>query len=414
MQYQFAFYNLRETFMPAFSPFTPEQAAIFANDHSALFGEHSQLQSAAVGVNTQNRLFRVKNQFGSSLIVKQVLPYIGGAGESWVPTQDRARIEAELLKIHGALVPDHVVEVLHYDAGCSALLLEDLSQLQLLRTGLIGGKQYPLLAEHISTYLAHCSFYTSDFALDGPFKKARTAQFLNPQLCLMSEELFFTDPYCNHDRNQFDIALRPLVQQLWFDEAVKAEVAELKAKFESCPQALLHGDLQLGSIFVGSGHTKVIDGEYAFYGPIGFDLGNFLGSLLLHYTALPGLIAEPAHRQQQADYLRQQIEQTEALFCQKFLALAARNTKDIALQSERYQQRFVAQVVKDALGYAGCEMLRRVIGQQKVADFSTIKDKRLKLQCETAALQLGRKLLLQHSDLTSVSTVLGWLQQQQS
>ena len=400
--------------MPAFSPFTPEQAAIFANDHSALFGEHSQLQSAAVGVNTQNRLFRVKNQFGSSLIVKQVLPYIGGAGESWVPTQDRARIEAELLKIHGALVPDHVVEVLHYDAGCSALLLEDLSQLQLLRTGLIGGKQYPLLAEHISTYLAHCSFYTSDFALDGPFKKARTAQFLNPQLCLMSEELFFTDPYCNHDRNQFDIALRPLVQQLWFDEAVKAEVAELKAKFESCPQALLHGDLQLGSIFVGSGHTKVIDGEYAFYGPIGFDLGNFLGSLLLHYTALPGLIAEPAHRQQQADYLRQQIEQTEALFCQKFLALAARNTKDIALQSERYQQRFVAQVVKDALGYAGCEMLRRVIGQQKVADFCTIKDKRLKLQCETAALQLGRKLLLQHSDLTSVSTVLGWLQQQQS
>ena len=316
--------------MPAFSPFTSEQAAIFANEHSALFGEHSQLQSVTVGMNTQNRVFRVKNQSGTSLIVKQVLPYVGGAGESWVPTQDRARIEAELLKIHGALVPDHVVEVLHYDATCSALLLEDLNQLQLLRTGLIGAKQYPLLADHISTYLAHCCFYTSDFALDGPFKKARTAQFLNPQLCLMNEELFFTDPYCNHDRNQFDPALRPLVQQLWFDETVKAEVAELKAKFESCPQALLHGDLQIGSIFAGDEQTKVIDGEYAFYGPIGFDLGNFLGSLLLHYTALPGLIAAPEHRQQQAEYLRQQIEQSEILFCQKFLALAARDTKDIA------------------------------------------------------------------------------------
>ena len=259
--------------MPAFSPFTPEQAAIFANDHSELFGEHSQLQSVAVGVNTQNRVFRVKNQYGTSLIVKQVLPYVGGAGESWVPTQDRARIEAELLKIHGALVPEHVVEVLHYDASYSALLLEDLSQLQLLRTGLIGAKQYPLLADHVSTYLARCSFYTSDFAMDSPFKKARTTQFMNPQLCLMSEELFFTDPYCNHDRNQFDMALRPLVQQLWFDEALKAEVAELKAKFESCPQALLHGDLQIGSIFVDTEQTKVIDGEYAFYGPIGFDLG---------------------------------------------------------------------------------------------------------------------------------------------
>jgi len=400
--------------MPAFSPFTPEQAATFANDHSALFGEQSQLHSVVVGVNTQNRVFRVKNQAGTSLIVKQVLPYVGGAGESWVPTQDRARIEAELLKIHGALVPEHVVEVLHYDADASALLLEDLNQLQLLRTGLIGARQYPLLAEHISTYLAHCSFYTSDFSLDGPFKKARTAQFLNPQLCLMTEELFFTDPYCNHDRNQFDMALRPLVQQLWFDEAVKAEVAELKAKFESCPQALLHGDLQIGSIFVGAEQTKVIDGEYAFYGPIGFDLGNFLGSLLLHYTALPGLITDTTHRQQQAEYLRQQIEQTETLFCQKFLALAARDTKDIALQSELYQQRFVRQVVKDALGYAATEMLRRVIGQQKVADFSSIKDKRLKLQCETVAIELGRKLLLQHTELSSVSTVLGWLQQQQT
>ena len=400
--------------MPAFTPFTPEQAASFANEHSALFGEQSQLQSAAVGVNTQNRVFRVKNQFGTSLIVKQVMPYVGGAGESWVPTQDRARIEAELLKIHGALVPDHVVEVLHYDAQYSALILEDLCQLQLLRTGLIGAKQYPLLAEHISTYLARCSFYTSDFAMDGPFKKARTTQFMNPQLCLMNEELFFTDPYCNHDRNQFDMALRTLVQQLWFDEALKAEVAELKAKFESCPQALLHGDLQIGSIFADTERTKVIDAEYAFYGPIGFDLGNFLGSLLLHYTALPGLIVDPANRQQQAEYLRQQIEQTENLFCQKFLALAARETKDIALQSELYQQRFVTQVIKDALGYAGTEMLRRVIGQQKAAEFSKISDKRLKLQCETAALHLGRKLILQHTGLSSVSTVLGWLQQQQS
>ena len=237
---------------------------------------------------------------------------------------------------------------------------------------------------------------------------------MNPQLCLMSEELFFTDPYCNHDRNQFDMALRPLVQQLWFDEALKAEVAELKAKFESSTQALLHGDLQIGSIFVDTEQTKVIDGEYAFYGPIGFDLGNFLGSLLLHYTALPGLIADPLNRQQQAEYLRQQIEQTESLFCQKFLALAARETKDLALQSELYQQRFVAQVIKDALGYAGTEILRRVIGQQKVADFSKISDKRLKLQCETAALHLGRKLILQHAELSSVSTVLGWLQQQQS
>ena len=124
--------------MPQYQRFTPDDAAVFANDHSELFGEHSQLQSVAVGVNTQNRVFRVKNQYGTSLIVKQVLPYVGGAGESWVPTQDRARIEAELLKIHGALVPEHVVEVLHYDATQAAMLLEDLAEYELLKPLITG------------------------------------------------------------------------------------------------------------------------------------------------------------------------------------------------------------------------------------------------------------------------------------
>lgn len=398
--------------MAGYQTFTPEQAAIFANDHSELFGELSQLSCQEFGDGNLNLVFRVKNQFGTSLIVKQALPYARCVGESWPLTLDRARIEAEVLLIHGKLVPDHTVEVLHYDKDKAAILLEDLGDLQILRHALIAGKQFPQLAEHISTYLAHTSFYTSDFALDGPFKKARTGQFLNPELCLITEDLFFTDPYCNHERNQFDAALKPLATALWFDEDLKAEVADLKAKFESSPQALLHGDVHSGSIFVDKEQTKLIDAEFGFYGPIGFDLGSFIGNLLLHYCALPGLISDPARRTAQQQYLREQLLATETLFKQKFLALAARETKDLALQSEKYQQRFVQQVCKDALGYAGTELIRRVIGLAHVADLEKITDKKLKNQCESAAIQLGRKLIMQHQQLSSITTVLGWLQEQ--
>lgn len=397
--------------MAGYQTFTPEQAAIFANDHSELFGEHSQLSCQEFGDGNLNLVFRVKNQFGTSLIVKQALPYARCVGESWPLTLDRARIEAEVLLIHGKIVPDHTVEVLHYDVGQAAILLEDLGELQILRHALIAGKQFPLLAEHISSYLAQTSFYTSDFALDGPFKKARTAQFMNPELCLITEDLFFTDPYCNHERNQFDAALKPLATSLWFDDDIKAEVAELKAKFESCPQALLHGDVHSGSIFVDQEQTKLIDAEFGFYGPIGFDLGSFIGNLLLNYCALPGLLTEPQRLAQQQAYLREQLTALEQLFKQKFLALAARETKDLALQNDIYQQRFVQQVITDALGYAGTELIRRVIGLAHVADLEKISDKKLKLQCETKALQLGRKLILQHRQLQSIATVLGWLQE---
>ncbi len=38
-------------------------------------------------------------------------------------------------------------------------------------------------------------------------------------------------------------------------------------------EALIHGDLHTGSVMVGGGRTVAIDPEFAFYGPVGFDLG---------------------------------------------------------------------------------------------------------------------------------------------
>ena len=38
-------------------------------------------------------------------------------------------------------------------------------------------------------------------------------------------------------------------------------------------EALIHGDLHTGSVMVGGGRAAAIDPEFAFYGPVGFDLG---------------------------------------------------------------------------------------------------------------------------------------------
>src|SRR5690606_31037901 len=118
-----------------------------------------------------NLVFRVENDKGISLIVKQALPYARCVGESWPLTIDRARIEAEVLLKHRKLCPDHTVEVLHYDAALAAILMEDLKDYRIARTELIAGKQFEHLAPQLATYLANTLYYTSDFALTGPNKK---------------------------------------------------------------------------------------------------------------------------------------------------------------------------------------------------------------------------------------------------
>ena len=59
-------------------------------------------------------------------------------------------------------------------------------------------------------------------------------------------------------------------------------------RFIERAQALTHGDLHTASIMVTTGSTQIIDSEFGFYGPMGYDIGAFLGNLILAYYAQNG------------------------------------------------------------------------------------------------------------------------------
>ncbi|WNO59760.1 hypothetical protein [Rheinheimera sp. MMS21-TC3] len=126
--------------------FTNDDAMQFADEHSGLFGSHSKLEAEK----NFNQVFRISNDKGSSLIVKQALPYAGYGNDNWPLTVDRARIEAEVLQKHHSLCPEHTVEVIHHDNELAAILLEDLKAYRILRTELIAAKSYPHLASQLA------------------------------------------------------------------------------------------------------------------------------------------------------------------------------------------------------------------------------------------------------------------------
>ncbi|SNY59675.1 5'-methylthioribose kinase [Arsukibacterium tuosuense] len=399
--------------MSEYKTFNADDAMAFADEHSELFGDHSKLTAEEFGDGNLNLVFRVENDKGTSLIVKQALPYARCVGESWPLTTDRARIEAEVLKMHRRFCPEHTVEVRYFDPVACAILMEDLKAFRILRSELNAGKKFNHLAPQMAKYLANTLFYTSDFIMSSENKKAEVARFLNPELCLITEDLFFTDPYCNHERNNIEPSILEKAKTLWHDDALKAEVAALKADFLSKPQALLHGDLHSGSIFIDSETCKVIDAEFGFFGPMGFDVGSLLGNLLLNYLACPGLHDFDDCSEQQS-FLLEQAEQLWQQFSEIFAELMARETQDPALENSLYQQRFLRQVFSDAAGYAGCELIRRTVGLAHVADFDSISDAGKRAQCQRNALKLGRELIMQRNDLNNISQLLNVVRYQQT
>lgn len=380
--------------MSQYHTFPPHDAVAYAQQYGGLDNPSDLTSAQEVGDGNLNLVFKIFDTHGvSRIIVKQALPYVRCVGESWPLTLDRARLEAQTLVEHYRHSPQHTVKIHHFDPALAVMVMEDLSDHRIWRGELIKGVYYPQAARQLGRYLAHTLFHTSDFYLHPHEKKARVAQFINPEMCEITEDLFFNDPYQIHERNSYPAALEADVAALRNDDALKTAVASLKHRFLSHAEALLHGDIHSGSVFVAGNSLKAIDAEFGYYGPIGFDVGTAIGNLLLNYCGLPGQLgirdAAAAREQRLSD-----IQQLWTTFRGEFLGLAEAKSRDAALAWPGYASAFLGKVWQDAVGFCGTELIRRSVGLSHVADIDTIADEAMRNECLRHAIQLGKALIV--------------------
>ncbi len=155
----------------------------------------------------------------------------------------------------------------------------------------------------------------------------------------------------------------------------------------------------------------MIDPEFAYFGPIGFDVGSVIGNLLLNWCGQHEQAGDAQERQDWRDWLLVQIDKLWHEFSREFSHLMAEQTVDESLQNPHWQARRMLQIWSDTLGFAGTELIRRTIGLAHVADLEIIEDAALRAQCEAMALQLGRELILQRNDIHSMTELLDLVRQ---
>jgi 5-methylthioribose kinase len=372
-----------------------------------------------VGDGNLNLVFIVEGEHGS-ICLKQALPYVRAAGPSWPMSPERAFFENAYYRAVAPHVAERIPKIYHYDAVLYCTLMERLSPHIILRHGLIAGRRYPNLAVHMGEYAAQACFFTSDLAEPFEQKMDRMAQFAaNKPLIRITVDLIFTDPYRRSERNHHTSPqLDALAAEVRADGPLKAAAARFGEKFLNYPQALLHGDLHSGSVMVTEDDTRVIDPEFAFCGPIGFDLGAFFGNLLLSWYSQPGHATASDDRVAYQAWILEQARVFWDTFRRRFLALWAEHaTGDAypatlfaapqdraALQAARH--RYVDSIFADMLGFGACKMIRRILGFAHVVDFDSIPDADLRGRCEANALALARRWLTQPERFSSIDAVL--------
>lgn len=385
---------------------------------SRLGGSPADWSIDEVGDGNLNLVFIVRGTRGG-IAVKQALPYVRLVGESWPLPLSRSHYEYRALMHQARLAPGLVPAVLHHNEALALIAMELLEPHIIMRKGLISGTRYPRFVDDITTFLARTLYLSSDLAVPAAQKKESIAAFSgNHALCKITEDLIFTDPYYQAEQNRWTSPwLDATAAGFREDLDLHVAISRLKLKFMCSPEALIHGDLHTGSIMVTESETRVIDPEFAFYGPMGFDVGAVLGNLVMNYLASVGHERLPCERASFEAWMLETIEYVWTEFSRKFLelwraeangdaypaVLFAGQAGGARLEVER--QAFMARLFQDTVGFSAAKIIRRILGLAHNIDFEWIENSLIRATCEARCLRLARAMLLDAPSFRSIGDV---------
>lgn len=383
-----------------------------------LGGSPASWSISEVGDGNLNLVFIVKGRSGG-IAVKQALPYVRLVGESWPLPLSRSHYEHLSLTHQARLAPGLVPAVLHQNDALALVVMELLEPHIIMRKGLVAGTIYPRFVDDITTFMARTLFLSSDLAVPAAEKKEGIAAFAgNHALCKITEDLIFTDPYRIAEQNRWTEPWLDATAAAFRDDLeLHVAISRLKLKFLNAPEALIHGDLHTGSIMVTERETKVIDPEFAFYGPMGFDVGAVIANLLMAYLASSGHERSPGDRRDFEAWVLLTVDQVWTEFARKFLELWRRERRGDAyptslfegeagaarLEAER--QRTMERLFEDTVGFAAAKIVRRILGLAHNIDFELIEDPKRRAVCEARSLRLARAMMVEPTAFRSIGDV---------
>ena len=170
---------------------------------------------------------------------------------------------------------------------------------------------------------------------------------------------------------------------------------------------------------VNAEDTRVIDPEFAFYGPMGFDVGALFANLVLNALSHFAHTPDAQVRADYQNYLLDLVRVIWTQFAQKFEALWIEHNRGELVPKAYWQypggndafsefrQRYLHEVLQDTAGHGACEMLRRMMGIVSISDIQSIADLKQRAVAERYAIRIGSRWVTERHSLNSIDDLLG-------
>ena len=387
-----------------------ENMAAYLQEKLPKFANAGPISVSAIGDSEEdnpgliNFIFRVNNG-KDRIIVKQGLEQIRAeVQQDYRVPLNRNRLEYTTLKLRNSLVAEYVPQVYGVDLENNVFFMEDVSYLGNARVELTKNYMFPLMGRQVAEYVAKSCFYTSEFYLDTPTFRELSKTYTNTEMRRVMEHWVFLreSPFGDSPITGW---MRKVLDD---DDELMAQTYLLRHQFMSTPEAMIHGDLHTSNLFLNEERLKVIDMEYTFAGPICYDIGYFLNSIISQYCSSFGrpFPTEEARREFQT-YILRTISDTYEYFMAYFKEYWDKDAKDYYRKSTAWRDKLMSKFLPDILGYAAIPGLGVILsGGDGWLDFRAIPDEDFRLDIKYLSATVSRHFLINRFKYTSMDQAL--------
>ena len=260
------------------------------------------------------------------------------------------------------------------------------------RAQLARGTAIDGLADRVARFLCDNHFYTSEFYLDTQEFRELDRRFVNTGMRAIMENWLFLRDTPTHKCPALTRHVLPYI----FADDIVVQSHQLRPKYMNSTQAFIHSDVHTSNIFADAGQIKVIDMEYTFAGPMAYDLGYFLASLVSQYcSAAFRPFPSQGERDDFKRYLLASIHTLVDGYQKRFAAHWDDEAKAVYRACPGFRDAFVEGLVPDTAGYAAMPMFTLCVSSFGFTqEFEIIPDEVLKLHALQLYCSLGRRFLM--------------------
>ncbi len=353
-----------------------------------------------------NFVFRISDS-EHSYIVKQSTYHLRRRGKPLNPA--RNRYEYEIMELRSKYVPQYVPKLYYGDSENNIFIMEDVSNLKLLRFQLNKNHYFPDLARQGAEYLAASHFYTSEFYMETKAYRRQLAHFMNAELRKVMEDGIFLnifaaegyDPDCGPEFKAYCESIR-------YDEKLQFARYKLRHLFMSKSETLIHGDFHTSNIFASDDQLKVIDHEYTFGAPFSYDLGFITGNLISQIAAAAyRTYKTETERRHYIAYLLSLIESLYTYYISYFFGYWEKDAKIEYKIAPCYKESLATDILRECFGFAACVNFSRVMGNMETVEYDSIQDNTLRTKVKFLAAEIDKMLFTNWDSYENIKEPIG-------